>query len=477
MADPIPLNLGVKSNPSRYSLQAGGARLINAFSQELGQEGKSQFLIVGTPGLANFGTALAGGGIRNMIEVGGFLYVVAGPILHKIGATGDATELGSVPTTGPVYSRVNRHVPPQIAYLSDGYYAVCVSDVITQIDDPDLPNPLFLSFLDGYGIIPISGGDFMITGLDDFTTIDALDEGNVEAKPGEITGSFELGRENFFFKIDDMEAFQNTGDADFPLERNQAVELGCLIATSIASVDAPAGRTLIWVAPNHTVQLLNGYSGTVISNDEVSDLLRKLHEAGNISDLRSTAWAWGGNFFYQLSCSDWTRTFDAASGYWHDRKSYLSERSRISQVIRFGNKLIAGDADTGQLYQVSRDYFDEAGNPLVMQIVTSPVHMFPYRGRMNGLFLDAATGVGLLNDTDSNENPQILIEWSKDGGKTFPYRRVRYLGRKAKDAHRITPIRRLGRFGHKGLVFRLTIDASVQRLVLAAAMDAEKLQP
>lgn len=41
MASLVPISLGTRSNPSRHAKQAGNARLINCFAEEMGEEGKS----------------------------------------------------------------------------------------------------------------------------------------------------------------------------------------------------------------------------------------------------------------------------------------------------------------------------------------------------------------------------------------------------------------------------------------------------
>lgn len=473
MGTPVPISLGVRSNPSRHSKQAGNARLINCFAEPLGDEGKTQWVITGDAGLINFGSALSGGGIRSAIEVDGYLYVVAGRQLYKVDATGISTNIGGIPTDGPVYMRRNRRVPTQIGIVSDGYYAVIDTGALTEISDPDLPPPTSLAYLDGYGILPIAGGNYMITAIDDFTSIDGLDESTANANPDPIIRAHELGREVVFFGTKSTEWHQDTGDADFPLQRSQSVELGWLAADSVAPYLLPAGLTLIGVASDHSVKMLQGYGAQAISTPDIQNRIRLLDEAGRASELKATSWSWGGRNFYCLSCADWTYQFDGAN--WHERKSYGSNRWRVSNVVPFGGKLIACDATTGQLYQMLDEAYDEAGEPHIAEIITPPVHAFPFRGRANTLFLDAASGVGLNSAAPQYLDPVMLVDWSKDGGDTWSAEREVPLGRLGKTATRLPPIRRLGAFGQKGLTFRLRISCAVQKLIMAAALDFDKL--
>ena len=476
MGKPVPISLGTKSNPSRLSKQASDARLINCYAEPLGDEGKTQWAITAAPGLANFGTAL-GDSIRAMLVVGSYLYVVAGFQVFKVDSSGVSTSLGGFATSGAVYMRHGRTIPVQIALVAQGLYYVIQSDVLTQITDSDLPPPTGLGYLDGYGVLTTTQSRFFLTGLDDFTTIDPLDVAEVQAVPDAIIAVHELGREVIFFCESHTEWWQDTGNADFPFERSQSVDIGWLsvAADAIVSFDLPdgSGLVIIGVCSDHSVRMLRGYGAQVISTPEIENLIRLLDEAGNASQLTATSWSWGGRNFYCLSCDGWTRVFNGKD--WHERKSYGSDRWRVSKVVNFAGKLIAGDATTGQLYTMNDDTYDEAGHPLVMEIITPPVHAFPYRGIMNTLYIDAASGVGLNTTAPQNLDPTMMLDISRDGGDTFAVTREIALGELGQTAKRLQPERRLGTFGQKGVAFRFRISAAVQKLILAAALDFDKL--
>lgn len=472
-----PIQLGTRSNPSRHSKQAGNARLINCFSEALGTEGKAQYAITGSPGLALFGSALGTGPIRNMIVVSSTLMlVVSGRQVYSVNASGVGTLIGGIPTDGPVYSRINRRAAPQVAFDSDGYYTVWDAGTLTQVQDPDLPPPTSLAFLNGYGILPGANGNFMITGIDDFTTIDGLDEGAARTSPGEIVRAYELDREIYFFKGESTEAHQDNGDADFPLALSQTMTVGTSAADSVCAVDTPTGKALAFVAHDHTVRVMSGYQPQIVSNGEIEGLISKLAEAGTIGTLKATSRSWGGRNFYSLSCADWTRELDTKTGNWCDRNSYGSKRWRVSKTVSFAGKQIAGDATTGQLYQVNDDVYAEGTDPLVMQIIPPTIHAFPARGRINAIYLDAAAGVGLNTDAPQDKDPVIIFDYSKDGGETWSVPRNIALGRLGQNAKRLQPLTRLGKFGQKGFTPRFTISAGCKRVVLSAYADIDQLQ-
>lgn len=476
MAEPVTISLGMRTNPAR-NRQAGNAQLVNCFAEETEQDGKTTMVIYSTEGLTAFGSALSGGGVRAGIAVDGTAYVVVGRNVYSVNPSGSAVLIGGIATDGPVYMERNRRVPAQIGVVSDGIYYVIDTQAgsVTEISDPDLPSPISISVLDGYGVIPVVGDSYYLTGIDDFTTIDALDQGSTEAYPDSCLRSMTLEREAVFFGETSIEWHQNTGDPDFPFARVHALELGCLAGDSVAKVDTPSRKTIIWVAPDHTVRLMSGYSGEVISTNEIEELIKDLDTAGNSDQLKGFSWAYAGRFFYALTCSTWTRVFDSSTGHWHTRKSYGLDRWRVSAVFPFGNKVIAGDYDTGQLYKLDNKVFTENGNYLVSDIITPPVHAFPYRLKFKAMRIDAATGVG-TNSTDSHASaPKVLVSWSDDGGYSWSVERERDLG-SAAEYRRVKPIYRMGRCGDKGRVFRFRISSPVERVVMQAAISFDRMR-
>lgn len=476
MGAPTPIALGVRSNPARNS-QAGNATLINCFSEEAGEDAKNAWLIYGTAGLTNFGSALIGGGIRAMIVVNTTLYAVAGRSVYAVTSEGIATKIGGIQSDGAVYMERNRRVPAQIGIVAGGFLFVIDtgSNVMTAVLDPDLTSPISLSFLDGFGILPIANGEYILTSIDDFTQIDGLDVGTAEAYPDEIVRSAVLEQELVLFGETSIEWHTDTGAADFPFARSHATELGCLAPDSVAKVDSPTIKTLIWVAPDHTVRQMSGYSGNVISTNEISKLIKELHSAGEIGTLKGFSWADAGRFFYALTCQRWTRVYDGKTGHWHVRQSYGLDNWRVSSVVQFGTKLIAGDYTTGQLYEMNDRFNTEGANHLVAEIITPTVHAFPYGLKFNAMYIDAATGVGKNTATVHSSDPKIMVSWSDDGGDSFSKEREVSLGRLGQKAKRVKPITRMGTCGDKGRMYRLRISSPVERLVVQVAVDFDKL--
>jgi len=462
----LPITLGTQSNPGRFST-AGSARLTNLMIEQSGQEGKALTVLYPVPGLASFSTLTGGGGVRAMLATDNWLYVVAGRLLFRVDASGASTLIGGIPTDGLVTMGRNRANPTQIGISSDGLFWVVVDATLTPNADTDLPPSSSLAVLDGYGILPGYGSVFHISDADDFTAFDPLDFASAESSPDATMRVAVRESEVVFFGTESTEWWQNSGGT-FPFSRVQTARIGCLSAASVATVD----RTLAWVAQDGTVRLMEGYSGKVISNHAVD---RFVADETTKSELTATSWAQDGHTFYCLSGTNETWVYDIATGLWHNRESYGYSRWRCSYVVQFAGKTIAGDASTGILYQMHRDYADEAGEPLICESITPPNHAAPERLQVNALHLDVITGQGIVPGDDSTTEPQIMVQGSRDGGATFGTERWISMGHRGERVKRIV-LRRWGVYGVQGVTWRVRSSAAVARGFLSAHMDAQKLR-
>jgi len=464
----IPLALALQSNPGRYP-QASTSRQINCYAEPLGDDGKVKLAVYAAAGLGSFATLTGGGPIRAMLPVGSYLYVVAGRLLFRVDPGGAALQIGGIPTSGAVTMARNRAEPlPEIGIVSDGLYYVCQGTTLTQITDADLPPASSIASLDGYFILPGFGGLWYITTTpDDATQIDALDFAKAESNPDAIVRAFSRETELVLLGAESTEWWQDTGGT-FPFSRVQAASIGCLSAASVARVE----RTVAWVAHDRSVRLMEGYGGKRISTPPVE---RTIAAETNQAAIRGTSWTEPGHVFYALSGTDWTWVYDAITDLWHERQSYGSGRWRVSEVVEFAGKRIAGDAETGLLYELDRDACDEVGNPLVITNDTPIVHVAPNRLQIDRLLLDVVMGVGLVPGDATTEDPEVTISMSRDSGVTFGAERACKIGKDGQRRGRISE-RRWGVVEQQGAVFRLSASAAVARGFLSGALEAQKLR-
>ena len=466
------ISLGSGSNPARYG-HAGACRHINCVWEPTGEDSKNSSMIVGSDGLAAFVT-LKSTGVRGAIVVGVYLVVVSGRQVYRVDQSGSVLGLGGFPTSGLLTMAINRRDYPQVGLLSDGLF-YCVNTqtwTLTQVSDTDLPPGSTLAMLDGFGIITTTKGRWFITGLDDFTTIDPLDFGTAASNPDENVAVTTREGEAVIFGVSSTEWWKNTGDVDFSFANGRvaAIELGCLCAGGVQKID----RTIIWIAHDATVRVMNGYGGQDVS---IAAVVRAIESVDPDTIRSATWWRAGAKFYAITSPGNWTWVYNMTTQKWHERQSYGANDWRVSTVTKFGRKWIAGDRTTGDLYEMSPTVYAEGSDPLVMTLQTPPVHGDPARMQIKDLFLQILPGVGLATGGTQDITPAIMVQWSDNGGYTWSQEERIPIGALGAYDKRGIPVRRGGVTTVHGRTYKFSISAAVARAFLGASVEAEALKP
>lgn len=477
-AELVTLALRGGSNRGRYGFE-GAARHINCYLEIIGEEGKAGEAIYAADGWVNFATLLNGEDVRATLTVGATLYVVAGRRVYAVDLSGTATDLGAIAIDGFVTMAHNRKSPnPEIAIVCNGLYYLVTGNTMVQVSDADLPAPIAVFEVDGYFIFIISDGRFFISELNDGLTITALDFAKAEALSDPLVMGATRGRDVVLLGSRSVEFWQNTGGADFPFARQQSVNIGCLAAGSVAEVTAVINGSTVdsiaWAATDEQggylgVMLLAGYGGQKISTHQVD---RDIQSEPTPSAIRSFTWSRKGHVFYAIVGTSWTHVYNTVTGKWHERRSYGLERWRASCHAKLGSMDIFGDYETNKLYRMTDTAYDEAGEPLVMEIITPAMHAFPARLQFHELYVDAVPGVGLNSSTEALADPQLMISWSDDGGNHWSTERQESLGRQGERLKRVVT-RRLGTA--RSRAFKLACSAAVVRGIMQARVSVERL--
>ena len=453
-----PLSLGVQSNPGRHPA-AGAARLINAYCEDAGQEGVMRWPIYAADGLADFGSTGASGGIRAMLQLNGQLYGVGGRSVFRSDLTGTTTIIGGMASDGLVTMARNGKVTPQIALTCDGLSQIIENGILTQITDPDLPPANSVTAVGDYFAWGSTDGQITISELSEGFEIDSADFVTAEAKPDSLVRLCSLGLMLVAFGTESTEFWPLAG-GEFPFSRSAVRDYGLLAAGSVATVD----ETLAFVARDHTVRIIAGYDGKVISTDAVARAVKDETDKANIS---GTSWRRAGHTFYAISGTDWTWVYDFATGLWHERRSYGLDRWLVSQTADFGDVIIAGHYSEGSLYTLSPDHTDEAGDPLLWTVQLPTITAFPKRVEIGRIDFFVLPGVGTLEETD----PQLMMSRSENG-RDFGHERMASIGAMGQDQTGVH-FGRLGTTGRFGRTYRFTMSADVVKGAVGAAIDAK----
>jgi hypothetical protein len=464
--------IALRSNPGKYTF-SGNTRLLNAYCEQQGNDAKAPMVVLPVPGMVSCCEVADTPG-RGTIFLDDLdcAYVVHSSSVYKVTLasaapfTLSATRIGALPGNDQVQISRNQAEPVQISiHCAAGEFYI-ENDVVKTVSDDDVTDETIISQdnAGGYTVRGATSGKFLISGLNDTADVDGLDFATAEQSADRLIRVKSDRGDLFLFGSETTEPWRNTGQADFPFEPigGSVLQKGLKAANAVVALD----NTLAFPGHDDTIYRLNGYAPQRISTHYIE---RRLQADTDPTAIRSLGYSTEGHQFAYWTGDTYTVGYDAATQAWHDRQSWQMDKWRARNAFRAWGKTIVQDSLSGELFYLDGDTHSEDGNPLIWGVDTPFLHAFPNGGIVDALHIDMDTGVGALLSTSQGYDPKLMLSWSVDGGATWKGNRELSLGARG---HRIRiTTRRLGRFGPKGIQFRLRVSDPIIRAIVA--MDAE----
>lgn len=251
--------------------------------------------------------------------------------------------------------------------------------------------------------------------------MNALDFGAKENFPDNALTSVALNGLLIIVGSQSMQAYVNSGDAAFPLTAvtGGSTYVGCSAVGSISVMN----DTMFFLGENKqgSGQIYTYNGGNTVSKISNLALDYFLQSQENLSDATAYNYQEDGKTFYVINFPDasTTWTFDLTTQMWHERQymqtNGVATRHRVEHHINWRNKHIVSDYKKNIIYEMSLDYYNDDGFPIV-RTRRSP-HMFDSEnlGRIffNEFKLDCDVG------NDNEDNAKIYLRYSNDGGRTW----------------------------------------------------------
>lgn len=406
------LSLPVHSYSLR-SAPASTARLVNCFAEALPPDAKSPTVLSRVPCFVSTYTG-ASGVVRGMHYGLGYLWAVIGTRLYRLNEDGSGSNFGTIPGTGRVSMASNADYIVVVTN-PDAYYADASVTTAAQITDADFTarGAKYVRFIDNYLLFTEPGtGRFFGSDLASATSFDSLNFATAEGVPDNIVGMEVDHRQVLLFGSDSLEIWENTGASGFPFERaiNGLIEIGCFNGDTVAKLD----NSVFWVANDYTVRKLEGTTPRRVSTHAVEKFLSTV----DINTGRAYSYNQDGHFFYVLSFEEGCWVYDATTGKWHERQTYGHTYYRYQTSAAAYGRVWLGDAYDYYVGYLDPDTYEDPGDvPQVMQWTYQPVYGENRLATHDRLEVIMETGVGLSSGQGSD--PQIMCEYSDDGGQTW----------------------------------------------------------
>ena len=411
-------------------------------------------------------------------------YFINGNSLLSVSATGVVTNRGKIPGSGRVSMANNGKflvvvIPGVSAFVFNN-----VDDTLKQITDTDFRVSDTVVFKDGFFVFSASAGDvFFNSALNDPFAYDALDFGSAEINPDKIVALHVNHNELFVAGLDTIELQQTIGGSGFPFQRiNGAnIQKGVKAKFSLIEFDntfcfVGGGlneRSAIWkVTGSSSVQK--------ISTNAIDKEIQKFTD-DEVSKSFAMTYSEHGQFFAIFTFESTiisSRTFvynataSALSGgsVWFELQSGVTDnRWQVASILSAHGKLLVSDLTRSLIGELDKDTINYYGDPIFRSMTTKPfenIGVSFFAGEFEATF---ESGVGLT--TGQGADPQVRMDFSDDGGRTFSSEFSRSIGKIGEYNHR-SIWRRQGRFPVSRTI-RLTITDPVKANLLRLAATAE----
>jgi len=456
-------------------------RAVNLYPVKSGSgTAKNIVGLQGTPGLEEFITFPVSP-IRGLWEVDASdrYFAVSGDKLYEIFSDATYIERGTLLTSIGTVSISDNGLQLCIVDGDNGYILTLATNVFGQIVSGSWRGSNTVAFLHGYFMWAEPDTQvFYWSAINDGYTIDPLDFASAEGSPDNIVAIKTVHEQFWMFGTASIEVFYDSGASPDPFARIQGVfiEYGCAAPQSVAK----GANTVFWLGNDSQgsgiVFMANGYQPQRISTHAVEYAIQGYD---NISDAVGYTYQEDGHYFYVLNfnSANTTWVYDVELAEWHER-AYFSNgqysRHRANNHIHaFSTSGIhlVGDYELGILYRQSLDIYDDNGQPK-RWMRTCP-HLadtleFIY---YNKLQIDMITGTGLITGAEEDMTPQIMLQWSDDGGYTWSNEYWVTTGALGNFKTRAI-WRRLGR--SRDRVFRVMGDTRTKVFLINGLIDTEK---
>lgn len=437
--------------------------------------GKNIAMLVGTPGTRLLVALGGSGAVRGVWSpTVGNMIAVRGSNVYRVSSSWVATLIGTIGSTAGPVSISDNGIVAVIVDGTNGYALTLATSAFAQITDPDFLGADLVDYMDDLFIFNRPNTQqFYISGFGS-TTFDALDFASAEGSPDNIVSFIVDHRQLLIFGSESGEIFENTGNADFPIQRagNVFIEQGCAAKFGVTKID----NTVFWIGGNKKgtgiIWRLDGARPARISTHAIEFAIQGY---STISDCIAYSYQQEGHSFvvFSFPTAGSTWVFDASTSLWHER-AYLNPatgtlgRHRSNCHCFFGGEHIVGDWENGNLYALDLDYYSDNG--AAMPAIRAAAHISDgeyKRIRFDALEIYFEAGIGL--QTGQGSDPQAMLDWSNDGGRTWSNQHWKNIGAVGQYKARAR-WKRLGQARDR--VYRVTISDPVKRIIVGASSEA-----
>jgi hypothetical protein len=408
-------------------------RRLNVYLEQRKDRDKTRIAIYGTPGLVlDFSVSTPfDQPLRGFQGTQTALYAVSYNQFLSLSSTGSTLASGTLGTTAGLVSIA--YSPTQVVIVdgSSGYTYTPATTTFATIPSFPATGARTVTFVAGFFVAEQPGTQkFWVSNAFDGTTWNPLSFASAASGSDNIVAVNNLNGNLIVFRQLGMEFWQNQGLVPQPFAPilSGANNWGLAAIFSVVHVlGANDQDTLVFLGQSESGQVqlvqVSGFTPQVISDPDMESIWNSFSV---VSDATAYTYQVDTHRFYQINFPTANRSFifDMSTGV----PGEVQTGTSVTPVRHTGNlgtyyagQTLVADYATNQVYTLNPNVYTDNGVTIIRQIITRHVLSSFNRIRVSMLYLDMETGVGLQSGQGSN--PQIMLEYSKDNGRTWSAQR------------------------------------------------------
>lgn len=433
---------------------ADAEALINWYPEQMeSPNSRTQWALYPTPGLAVYVTnsnAAVFPNVRGLYTINNRTFAVSGTHLVEITSGPGAIDYGGSstahnnivddgnPATMVAGGTVGGTYPSQLLIASGGNltaFSLATNSFVAITGAPI--NVLMVEFLNGFFIALTSGNTWQVSNAEDCTNWSGLAISQVQVFSDVLLSVVATNLVLWVFGAKKAVGYYLSGAPIFPFDVQSGAfaEVGISAQYSACRVATKAGTTIAWLGGdergNNVVYVMNGFTPQRVSDHALEYFLSR----NTTSDAIGMSMQDQGHNFYVLRfpTANTTWVLDIDLGFWHQRMSFVNgaqgaHRARC-HTYNFGQHLI-GDAYSGAVLSMDIKYLNETVAPGVSSpIIRTRIGptVIEEGGQLpvpiNDFQIDVEPGLGpappLLDGNNRPRDPEMMVSYSEDFGKTW----------------------------------------------------------
>ncbi len=389
------------------------------FYHELVESGKDKYVIKSFPGQNNIGSTTAGTerGSHQMSEIG---YRVVDETLWEFLSDGTHINRGTIDG----YERcIFADDGVNMFIVSHGVVNQYSSDtkLVTIVSDSSITGALSVSFINNqfaytFPLLTV----FSVVG--DGSSASSLNAVGAETDPDELVRDYAFDQTLYRFGTRSCENWYNSGVGTPPFDRieGQIINTGLSAKWSVNNTK----DFVYWLGTDLQVYRARGGQEQVISTAAISGAIQSYSYIGDAFGQVATI---DNKTIYILTFPTANKSWGlieelGKDGWFELSEGITSGQYNAGSILEVYGKIIIGDRSNGNLNELDFNTYDQAGEVWRRRRIIASVNgdIFGQKGQrvqMSRMEFIIETGTGLL--TGQGEDPQIMVEASYDGGRSW----------------------------------------------------------